>query len=270
MRRLIRGITVGLCALWASEVAAQPILSAVEANHRALFPGGDGPFPTVVAIPGCSGVSLDGPATDEGRPGDEADRLFRRHYMRMATRLADAGYGVVLLDYLSAEGVANTCSGEIAPERVGDYIAAALDFARSLSRVDASRLYVVGWSHGGAGVLAWLEALGERSTPASGAVAVYPGCWGRRAWVSTLPVLVVLGEADDVTPPETCDAVLEQLAGGTRVEVRRYADARHGFDFTEGPEVLSIGGGMTVGRNPAAGEEAWDEVFEFLGTHPAE
>lgn len=31
------------------------------------------------------------------------------------------------------------------------------------------------------------------------------------------------------------------------------------------PEILPIGGGMTVGRNPAAGEKAWVEIFSFLG-----
>ncbi len=270
MRILITRMAAGLCVLWASGAAAQPTRDAVEANHRAIFPGGDGPFPTVVAIPGCSGVSLDGRATDEGRPGDQADRLFRRHYWRMATRLAEAGYGVVLVDYLGAEGVANACSGEITHMRVGEYIAGALEFARSMPQVDSTRLFVVGWSHGGAGVLAWLEDLGDRSTPAVGAVAIYPGCRGRGAWASAVPVLVVLGEADDITPAATCDAVLQQLPDGVPIEVRRYAGARHGFDFSEGPEVMSIGGGMTVGRNRAAGEKAWEAIFEFLRTHRSE
>jgi dienelactone hydrolase len=58
---------------------------------------------------------------------------------------------------------------------------------------------------------------------------------------------------------------LRLLPAGTQTQVRRYTDARHGFDFTEGPEVLQIGGGMTVGRNPAAGQSAWEEIFSFLG-----
>ncbi len=77
--------------------------------------------------------------------------------------------------------------------------------------------------------------------------------------------MVVLGEADDITPAEECDQILKRLPDVTRVEVLRYVDARHGFDFTEGPEVLAIGGDMTVGRNPAAGEEAWKEIFTFFG-----
>ena len=261
--------TCGLAVLLVSGALSQPTPDHSAENHRAFFPKGDGPFPAVVAIPGCSGVSLDGPATDEGRPGDEADRLFRRHYARMAERLREGGFGVVLVDYLTAEGVANTCSGEISHERVGEYVAASLEFARSLPQLDPSRLYVIGWSHGGAGVIAWLQgSTVEAPEPVAGAVAVYPGCGSRGPWSSGVPVLVILGEADDITPPEDCDRILERLPPKARAEVRRYADARHGFDFTEGPEVLAIGGGMTVGRNPSAGEEAWEEIFAFLRRQP--
>jgi dienelactone hydrolase len=183
----------------------------------------------------------------------------------MAERLRDSGFGVVLVDYLTAEGVANTCSGEISHERVGEYVTAAVDFAGSLSRADASRLYVIGWSHGGGGVIAWLQALAEQESSVVGAISVYPSCRGRSQWVSAVPVLVVLADADDIARPETCDEILQRLPDGTHVEVRRYGEARHGFDFTEGPEVLPIGGGMTVGRNPIAGENAWLEIFSFLG-----
>ena len=258
--------TASLAALFVSAATAQALRDTVESHQRTYFPSGEGPFPTVIAIPGCSGVSFDGPATDEGRPGDEADRLFRRHYSRMADRLRDGGFGVVLVDYLAPEKVANTCGGEISHERVGEYVAASLEFAGTLPQVDPSRLNVVGWSHGGAGVIAWLQSLGEGAPPAvAGAVAVYPGCNSRDVWVSAIPVLVLLGEADDITPPESCDRILRRLPDGTQVQVRRYADARHGFDFTEGSEILRIDGGMTAGRNPTAGEKAWEEVFAFLG-----
>jgi dienelactone hydrolase len=71
-----------------------------------------------------------------------------------------------------------------------------------------------------------------------------------------------------VAPIYGGDEILARLPDSTLVEVRRYADARHGFDFTEGPEVLAIGGGMTVGRNSRAGEEAWGEIFAFLTRLP--
>lgn len=187
------GATVGLAGFCVPVVMAQPTPDIIEANHRAFFPDGEGRFPTVVAIPGCSGVSLDGAATDEGRPGDEADRLFRRHYARMAKRLREGGFGVILVDYLTAEGVANACSGEISHERVGEYVVVSLEFARTLPQVDLSRLHVVGWSHGGAGVIAWLQGLGVQTPAVAGAVAVYPACGmgsispkGRRSYRSVV------------------------------------------------------------------------------------
>ena len=259
-------VVLAIAALCVSPLTAQPLRDRVEAHHRTYFPSGEGPFSTVIAIPGCSGVSLAGPATDEGRPGDEADRLFRRHYAFMAERLRDNGFAVILVDYLSAEKVANTCGGEISHRRVGEYIAASLEFARTLPKVDISRTYVVGWSHGGAGVVAWLQGLGERVPPSvAGAVAVYPECLTRGPWVSGIQVLVLLGEADDIALPEDCDELLRQLPADVHVQVRRYAGGRHGFDMSEGPEVLPIGGGMTIGRNPAAGKEAWEEILAFLG-----
>jgi dienelactone hydrolase len=255
-----------LLVVFSSTVMAQPTGSDIEKNLRTFFPSGEERSPTVVAIPGCSGVSLRGTETDDGRPGDEADRLFRRHYARMAERLRVGGFAVVLVDYLTAENTDNTCSGEISHDRVGEYVGASLNFARRLPRVDPSRLFVIGWSHGGAGVIAWLQTLGEGSSPAvAGAVAFYPECRSRDVWSSTIPVLVLLGESDDITPPETCDKILRRLPVGTQVTSRRFAGARHGFDFTEGPEVLSIGGGMTVGRNANAGAKAWKEIFAFLG-----
>jgi dienelactone hydrolase len=182
----------------------------------------------------------------------------------MAERLRGRGFAVVLVDYLSAEGVANTCGREISHERVGEYVGASLEFARNLPTTDSQRLFVIGWSHGGAGVIAWLQALGTDDSRAVGAVAVYPECDSRGPWRSAMPLLVLLGEADDIALPERCDRIARQLLEGTDLQIHRYAGGRHGFDMTEGPEVLDLGGGMTLGRNDEAGAAAWSEIFRFL------
>lgn len=262
-------IAVGVTALATGaprpgQAQAQARVADVMSNHRAYVPDGRGPFPTVVAIPGCSGVSLEGPATDAGRPGDEADRLFRRHYARMAERLLGRDFAVVLVDYLTPEGVANTCGREISHERVGDYVEASLDFARGQPFADPDRLYVIGWSHGGAGVIAWLQAQGEAQPRVSGAVAIYPECDSRGPWSTSLPVLVLLGAADDIALPERCERIAAELPQQADLRLRRFDGGRHGFDMTEGPEVLDLGGGLTVGRNDDAGRAAWSEVFRFL------
>ncbi len=170
----------------------------------------------------------------------------------------------MLVDYLSAEGVANTCGGEIPHERVGEYVSASVNYAQNLPTTDSKRLSVIGWSHGGAGVIAWLQASDANLSSVAGAVAVYPECETRNPWRSSTPVLVLLGGADDIALPEQCDRIEKQLPEGTVARFQRYSRGRHGFDLTEGPELLDIGRGMTLGRNPQAGEAAWKEIFRFL------
>ena len=246
------------------EVYAQKLQIAIEENHKIYIPDGEGPFPVVIAIPGCSGVSLNGPETDAGRPDDVGDWLFRRHYPRMAEKLRENGFLVLLIDYLSAEGVANTCGWEIHPRRVGEYVKEAILFVRSVPAVDTKRINVIGWSHGGEGLLAWLANLEGESSEVLSAVAIYPGCSSSGAWESSLPVLMILGEADDIALPSVCRDLVKSLPKKNNVQVKSYPEARHGFDMTEGPTILSVGNGLTIGRNLKAGNNAWKEIFNFL------
>lgn len=243
---------------------AQDLQVQIKSNHKIYLPIGDGPFPVVISIPGCSGVSLDGQKTDTGRPGDEGDRLFRRHYAKMAERLKEAGYLVLLIDYLTAENVPNTCGWEIHPKRVGEYIKETISFLKTIPKADKARINVIGWSHGGEGVLAWLSNLDEEPNGVVSAVAIYPGCSASKPWESSLPTLIILGEADDIALPSVCNSLIKSLPDKTNVQVKSYPDARHGFDMTEGPNVLSVGNGLTIGRNSKAGNRAWKEIFNFL------
>ena len=248
-----------------SRGSAQSIRSRLLEHHRAYVPAKDGVFPTVVAIPGCSGVSLDSPSTDEGRPGHRGDPLFRRHFPRMAKRLRDAGFAVLLVDYLSAEGVVNACGGEIPRERIAEYISEAIDYARSQTFVDAAQVNVIGWSLGGIGLLAWLEQLPEGSAPVRSAIGVYPGCGSAQPWKADVPVLMLLGGADDITPPEQCESLVQSLADDLQVKARKYDGARHGFDIEEAPAVIDAGGSRTIGHQHAAAHAAWAEILAFLG-----
>lgn len=171
-----------LLALLVQTALSQSLGQQISAHHREYVPNGKGRFPTVIAVPGCSGVSLGGASTDAGRLGDEGDRLFRRHYPREAVRLKDAGFAVLLVDYLSAEGVRNACNGEVRPTRIAEYLAASIDFAQTRPFVDGSRLHVVGWSLGAAGILSWLDRLGMESSAVRSTVAVYPGCGAAQPW----------------------------------------------------------------------------------------
>lgn len=57
-------------------------------NHYAYTPSDQGRFPTLIAMPGCSGISSDNLAAEESNPRlREGDHYFRRHYRHMADKL---------------------------------------------------------------------------------------------------------------------------------------------------------------------------------------
>jgi Dienelactone hydrolase and related enzymes len=115
--------------------------------------------------------------------------------------------------------------------------------------------------------LEWLSKLEGEPKGVRSAVAVYPGCSTSDPWDSSLPLLMILGEADDIALPTICKELVQSLSDQANVNVLSYPDARHGFDFTEGPGELSVGDGLTVGRNTKAGNEAWQEILTYLNQY---
>ena len=263
-------VVIGLAG--ASSTLAQSsedIRRRVEANHRLYQPDGGGPFPTVIAVPGCSGVSFTGASGQIEDEGSRVDYLFRQHYPRMAERLVNQGFAVILLDYLGAHGVDNACGGEVTVREVGAYVTATADFAQSLDVVDESRVTLVGWSRGGGGVLDALATVSPGEKPSFGSVvAFYPNCHESRTWMSSVPTLLLLGAIDDIDPPEMCEAVVADLADRSAVRVLKYEGARHGFDLSEAPQVLDIGNGRSIGFNAEASSQAWDAADAHLLRYP--
>ncbi len=85
-------LNIGLAALVLG-LSPQPAAAQVEdlgesiiKNHLQFLPGGDRPFPTLIAIPGCSGIAFKDPVEEAKHPdlaGD--DPLFRGHYLQNFT-----------------------------------------------------------------------------------------------------------------------------------------------------------------------------------------
>jgi dienelactone hydrolase len=243
-------------------VLAQGISERLEGHIVDYVPVGDGPIPAVLAVPGCSGISLDSPSTDRGG-GSPTDPYFRRHYPQIAAQLRDEGYAVFLLDYHTAEGVVSACRGEVPPRTVAAYIHAAIGNIAANSRINAERIYLVGWSLGGAGLLNAVSEMEHKASPVKKAIAIYPGCRGVPPWTHDLPVYFFLGEADDITPAETCRSLAQEL-NAEHVAVFSYPDAHHGYDLHEAPPSISTGRGTTVGYNSAAAEATWTKIREIL------
>lgn len=265
-RRIGTALAVGIVLSAHAVVSeAQSLRQLIVQNHLEYIPSGEGPFSTLIAIPGCSGIAFSDPREEERHPKlNQDDRLFRRHYPTMAERLRVEGFAVLLIDVHRAQGVVTACAGEIGAERIAEYIDEAVAWARQLEFVDSTQIHVVGWSMGGWGALAWLHGPRRQSDLVRSVVLVYPDCSGREPLTNPVPSLLLLGGADDIADPAVCENLVAASETKATVTTRRYSGARHGFDIEGAPAVLEIGSGMTIGFQQVAADAAWREIVQFL------
>src|SRR5437762_4392205 len=234
-------------------------------------PDGPGPFPAVVLMHGCHGVSPS--VRDWGR------------------WLRDRGYVALIVDSWAARGIKDGClPGPDIPstERFADAVG-ALRWLHSRSYVDARRVGAIGWSNGGLFAISVingpsLERAKRRGVdvPAPGfaaSVALYPGgCYSLVNEQVVRPLLLLIGDAHDWTLPSECARMVEAMRGrGADATIVLYPGDVHYFDV-EGqarvvlPEVENRnkpGGccGATVGFDPVANADAHRRVEQFFGRH---
>jgi dienelactone hydrolase len=245
--------------------SSETLRDLIAENHYSYIPSDQGRFPTLVAIPGCSGISSDNPSAEESNPQlREDDLLFRRHYRHMAEKLKAEGFVVLLVDIHAAEGLLTACADPIDGERIAEYINEAVAWARELPYVDTGKLHIIGWSMGGGGVLKWLDGPRSEATSVRSAIAIYPPCTRHENLSIYMPVLMLLGGSDDIADPNICNNLVDSAAIEQQVTLANYSGARHGFDIEEAPPVLDIGNGMTVGYQKEAAEASWAAILQFL------
>ncbi len=259
MQLRIRDVVASLLPVWtlfalsgcAADLAT--VQKTLEPHYRMYRPDGSGPFPAVMLVPGCGGVM----------PGGSTARL------RTAEQLGREGYVVVFVDYVSARGLTSPCRGEVRPEEIAQDIVASAGHLRSLPFVKPASIGVIGWSLGGGGGLAALEALRQdQPLPFRALATYYPVCGGRSPWRSRIPTLILVGDLDDITPPWLCEELAKRIPRESPVELRVYPGARHSFDIPGlpvGPSAL-LGGGV-VGYDVKAASDAWEELKRFLKRH---
>lgn len=252
-------------------------------------PAGDGPFPAVVLLHDCSGL---GPRSS-GMAWRWASELTRRGYVTMwPDSFTQRG---------RPKGVCTDATPPGIPyeQRAGDAYA-ALAYLASLPIVDARRIAVMGGSHGGSSTLAVIAEGPEemkRSNPRfAAAIALYPAC-GRSfgGWrvkrsegpgqpISSYegvfkplaPLLILIGELDDWTPPEPCRRLAEAArSAGYPVDIKVYPGAHHSFDSNLPVRYVAgrinanspTGRGASTGGNAKAWADAIDQVAHFLAQH---
>ncbi len=257
LRLALMALAVGLMAsgLGASQTAQpEPNLLRELLRHASpAAPPGRGPFPVVVLVPGCSGFD---------------DTRFAERYRSHWERLLAAGFAVVRVDFLKARSVHEACAdrdaGTWEPQIAAD-IGQVIQHLPEALRADRSRIFVIGWSMGGGGVLTALSMLGQsNSFLFRGAVALYPSCRAVSPWSVGVRTMIVLAGLDNIQPPIACDQLVKSIGNPKSVVVRRFERAHHGFDIMAEPVVLDPRDPPTVAANPGAAAEAWREIIKFL------
>lgn len=250
-------------------LAAGPETVSFETLHRdramlrgfLLKPDGEGPFPSILLLHGCSG-----PVTSKG-----AIAARERAWMNL---FAAEGYVVLLVDSFNPRGFSSICTKSVRPltaEKDRPYDAyAALGWLRDKPYVIKDRVGIMGWSHGAMTTLAtisqaMIQEIGWTAPGFSTAVTFYPGCLdlSKTRYKATVPLLMQLGDKDDWTPANYCHrlARMVESAGGA-IEVDTYPGAYHGFDSPSGSvrtrSTSNTSGTRTVhvGRDPEAAEQS--------------
>ena len=276
--KLARALALSLALLAAARVA--------QAEEKVSFPSLDGagnaplvltalwfpvaaaPAPAVALFHGCGGAF------------DRSGQLNRRmrEYAALFNR---AGYHVLIVDSLTPRYETELCTQRVGSRRVTQSnrrldALGAVAYLAERADVDAKKIGLVGWSNGGSTVLSATNLrhrdVATAQTQPAFAVAFYPGCEAdlKRGYEAAAPLLMLVGQSDDWTPPGSCHALARE-AGGAMPEIEGYAGAYHGFDSDapvrlrkDVPNGVSPGQGVHVGGNSAAWRASQARLLKFL------
>lgn len=271
---LALGLSLGV-ALAAEQVE----VPSGDVKLRAMLyrPAGPGPFPAVVALHTCDGLSSvlgSGLGNGEGIDG---------RYKEWGEHLAKAGFAVLFPDSFGSRGLSAQCDQRQRPvrasrTRINDALAAR-HWLQAQSGIIPDRVSLLGWSHGATTAL-WTvrrrSGGGQSKTPDfRSAVMLYPNCQRATslAWSARVPTLILIGRADDWTSAYACEQMVAGARGrsaGTQIMV--YPGALHDFDRKDlAPQersglanTVSPNGRVHIGTNAAARADAFKRVPEWF------
>jgi dienelactone hydrolase len=245
-----RYLVGGLQERLARERADTPAAAPAEKIQAYLSkPAGNGPFPAVVHLHGCGGLSAEARAA-------------------AAAQFINWGYATLVVDSFTTRGITEACLARPIVDRAADAWG-ALNYLSTLPFVDAKRIAVVGYSQGGIAALqvaSLHDAESFEMRPGlayKAAAAYYPSCSAADDQM-TMPTLVMIGELDDWSSAKECDWWLARRQGkGAPVKIVVYPGAFHSFDnprLTEGSRYFS----HWLKYDAAAAERAATELHNFL------
>ena len=231
-------------------------------------PEGTGPFPAIVGMHDCAGLT------------NSAGAVAAK-YRDWAQLLVKDGFIVLFPESYGSRGFGNQCATRNRPvrpdrERVAD-ANASRRWLEQQPDVRADHISLLGWSNGGSSVLWTVRPQPKRDDKPDfrSAVALYPGC--RRldstAWSTRVPTLILIGAADDVASPQDCEHMVAGAKGrSARITIVVYPGAFHDFDHPNRPLQVRTGyafsadgsGRIHTGTNAAARTDSIKRVPQWL------
>lgn len=216
-------------------------------------PQGNGPFPAVVILHGCSGI--------EG---------MKKYLDIWAQRLASWGYVSLMVDSFGPRGESDICGGDriflIPPNVRAQDAHDAKSYLTGLPFVNRNQIALMGWSHGGWTVLFAIDetmSIQNRGDPFRSAIAFYPYC---STYLRNFdaPLLILIGELDTWCPAAMCQMRMPSGTTTHEVVLKIYPQAYHCFDW-EGIDTSKEGHRLLY--NPEAANDAVEQAKNFLARY---
>jgi len=215
-------------------------------------PQGNGPFPALVCLHGCGGIS--------------------RRDNHWVERLSSWGYVALQVDSFGPRGMSSICTNTklVPPETRAQDAHDAKVFLAEFPFVNKDKIAVMGWSHGGWTTIHSISpqiTIQNKDHPFKAAIAFYPYCDLPLSKLDA-PLLILIGDYDDWSPARMCSQMMAFRKGSDEVTLKIYPKAYHAFDaegmdrYEQGPRDL-----YRFLYNPTAASDSIIQVRNFLEKH---
>jgi dienelactone hydrolase len=256
--------------LWVTTAGAEDVYVTVPWNDqqvqiraRLFHPAEPGPFPGVILLHHCGGFNADSPIA---------------FYTSM---LVQQGYAVAAPDSFTARHIVEDCNyGAVKPRDRAQDVFALAELMATRPDIKASKIGVVGWSHGGSSAVYiardWpqerplRESLAAKGAKIAASVALYGETCGDAEKAAVIAPLLGLFGGRDNTRNDVCQALAAQSNGLMQVHI--YENDFHGFDTpvsgtNPGRPFSPRGVRVIIGYDPVATQDSHARVLAFFAEY---
>lgn len=240
---------------------------------------------------------------------------WRKHHLDYMKMYQEMGFATFELNSFKSRGVTSTVGSQVEVTIATVILDAykALEKLAEHPNINKDKIAITGWSLGGGVALfsAWMPVKNALSKEHAFAahLSFYPPCFiqPENLTFSKAPIHILTGGADNWTPAQPCENLVNLLNENTLIDITVYPNAHHGFDseapviqnekgysfkdcmftLTEEGDVLMnylhipmsnswlqklgflfcVERGVTIGGNPDARKKSFPFAADFMQTH---